>query len=169
MKKNEKIRAMKESDLEQVLLWRNSADVRNYMFNSEIIKKDEHYEWFLRCMGDPSIELMIYDDGENARGYVQFTEKQTSGSFEWSFFVDPLARKGTGTCMGKVALDYIFNIRNAKKLCGQVLAFNKRSISLHSRMGFEIKTYTSKSNANKNFVAEVIFFCIYKKDWLGLN
>lgn len=166
MKVIKKFRAMKESDLEQVLSWRNSAEVRNNMFNSNIIRNDEHYEWFLKCSRDPSIELMIYDGGDDARGYVQFKENKTSRSFEWSFFVNPSARKGTGTCMGKAALSYIFNIRDANKLCGRVLAFNKKSISLHTRMGFEIETDPSRIHIDKTFAAEVIFFCIHKKGWL---
>ncbi|WP_230714510.1 GNAT family N-acetyltransferase [Marinobacter shengliensis] len=55
---NHSLRPMTESDLEQVLQWRNHPEVRRYMYTTHEIRLEEHSKWFMNATTNPAIELL---------------------------------------------------------------------------------------------------------------
>jgi UDP-4-amino-4,6-dideoxy-N-acetyl-beta-L-altrosamine N-acetyltransferase len=127
---------MTQADLDTVLAWRNHEEVRRFMYTQHEISKDEHSRWFDRASSDPKRHLLIYQEGDKALGFVNIFEIAAGGIANWGFYVAPDAPRGTGSALGHAFLQHAFQTLNLHKLCGQVIAFNERSIQFHVKLGF---------------------------------
>lgn len=130
------LRKMAEQDLAQVLAWRNHDDVRRYMFGSGLIAMEQHQRWFAGATLDSTRALLILERDGVPSGFVNIKFDAQSRVGSWGFYVSPDAPRGTGKIMGKLALAYAFNNLGLHKLCGEVIAFNERSLRFHERLGF---------------------------------
>lgn len=131
------IRRMVHADLERVLAWRNHPDVRRYMYTQHEITAAEHQRWFERTSPDPKKHLLIFEANHQSLGFVNFNEAGISGIADWGFYVAPDAPKGSGRQLGRAALNHAFTQLKLRKICGQALAYNERSIQFHQSLGFQ--------------------------------
>jgi UDP-2,4-diacetamido-2,4,6-trideoxy-beta-L-altropyranose hydrolase len=131
-----RLRPMRESDLDQVLVWRNTLEIRRCMIHSEEISPKTHTDWFQRHRDNPDRALLIAEAKGHPFGFVQFTGIQTSSSPEWGFYVAPGAPKGSGNLLGRLALEYAFNTLGLHCITGRSLPENQASIRFHERLGF---------------------------------
>lgn len=130
------IRPLTAPDLPTVLTWRNHPDIRRFMFSQHEISLKEHQNWFEKTSSDISKRLLLVEDSSQPIGYVQFNNVIERGIASWGFYVCPGLPKGIGQKLGITALDYAFQVLMLHKVCGQVIASNAKSISLHKRLGF---------------------------------
>jgi UDP-2,4-diacetamido-2,4,6-trideoxy-beta-L-altropyranose hydrolase len=131
-----RLRPMRESDLDQVLVWRNTLEIRRCMIHSEEISPQVHADWFKRQRDNPDRALLIAEAKGHPFGFVQFTGIQTTSSPEWGFYVAPDAPKGSGNLLGRLALEYAFNTLGLHSITGRSLPENQPSIRFHERLGF---------------------------------
>ena len=92
----QKLRPMKEFDLEKVLQWRNHPEVRRYMYTTHEISLDEHRNWFVSASENPAVELLIYEQDDKARGFVNITRTRCWQVADWGFYLAPDAPRGSG-------------------------------------------------------------------------
>jgi RimJ/RimL family protein N-acetyltransferase len=85
--KDYSLRPMTESDLEQVLQWRNHPEVRRYMYTTHEIRLEEHRKWFMNATTNPAIELLIYEQGGKAQGFVNITRTRCPEVADWGFYL----------------------------------------------------------------------------------
>lgn len=130
------LRKLCESDLERLLEWRNSDEVRHYMYNQELVSREDHLRWFSGISKDPTRHPMILEiDGEPS-GFVNIGPVRAGGIADWGFYAAPGAPRGTGRKLGGSALKYAFEQMKLHKICGQVIAFNHASQRFHEGLGF---------------------------------
>lgn len=130
------MRKMTLDDLERVLVWRNHPEIRRHMYTQHEIALSEHRDWFERSSLDPRKHLLIFEVDEVAQGFVNINELAFAGVADWGFYISPDAVKGTGRQLGVTALNYAFSALKLRKICGQALATNERSIKFHRSLGF---------------------------------
>ncbi|KAA0690873.1 UDP-4-amino-4,6-dideoxy-N-acetyl-beta-L-altrosamine N-acetyltransferase [Halopseudomonas laoshanensis] len=125
------------SDLEQVLKWRNHAEVRRYMYTQHEITMNEHVSWFDHASKQLDRHLLIFEREGLPLGFINIHEIAVGGIAEWGFYAAPDAPKGSGQLLGRCVLTHAFSELGLHKVCGQALAFNERSIKFHLGIGFE--------------------------------
>jgi len=160
-----KIRKMTELDLVQVLEWRNHVDIRRYMFTQSEISLDEHRLWYERASRDSMRHLLIYEVGKTPLGFINLSQLYASPVADWGFYVAPGAPKGTGRELGKTALNYSFVVLNLHKICGQALAFNERSIRLHTKLGFQQEGILRDQYFDGTTYHSVYCFGLLAREW----
>lgn len=135
------LREIKEGDLELMLAWRNHPDIRSSMFSQSVIEFDQHKAWFKReSEKNDSVWLLFIDYRGLPAGIIYFTDIDRSSNHAfWGFYAAPGAPPGTGTRMGREALDYFFNILKLHKLNAEVLESNERSYAFHIKIGFKVE------------------------------
>jgi UDP-4-amino-4,6-dideoxy-N-acetyl-beta-L-altrosamine N-acetyltransferase len=148
-KLNLQVRRMKQSDLAQVLSWRNHPSVRDNMTQSQEISTAEHFKWFQRCDQDTNRSLLIIEEQGLPIGFVQFNI-QWHGIAEWGFYAVPESPPGTGTLLCRCALEHGFHKLKLKQIDAIVLQKNERSRHLHLRLGF--LPLESLQNADKHYL-----------------
>lgn len=55
------VRPMLESELVQVLAWRNHVDIRRYMYTQHEIKLAEHSDWYRQASNDSERHLLVFE------------------------------------------------------------------------------------------------------------
>ena len=163
------LRPMSESDLEQVLMWRNSPDVRSYMYSTHEIRMCEHRTWYLKASKNPAITLLIFEQGEKARGFVNLTRARCPEVADWGFYLAPDAPRGSGRELGKQALNHAFEQLRLHKVCGQVLDFNTRSIAFHRRLGFSEEGRLRDQHFDGDQFHDVVCFGLLSNEWRALE
>lgn len=156
---------MTESDLEQVLEWRNHPEVRSYMYSTHEICLDEHRAWYADASKNPGIALLIFEQGGRARGFVNITRTRCPEVADWGFYLAPKAPRGSGRELGKYALNYAFTHLGLHKVCGQALGFNERSITFHRRLGFKEEGNLREQHFDGNQFHDVVCFGLLSDEW----
>lgn len=159
------LRPMEYADLERVLAWRNHPDVRRYMCTRHEITLDEHQSWFERALRDPKKHLLIFEENQQPRGFVNFNEIGSGGIAEWGFHAEPNAPKGSGRRLGRAALELAFTQLQLYKVCGQVLAYNQRSLRFHQSLGFHQEGTLRDQHFDGERYHHVICFGLLSHEW----
>lgn len=159
-----RLRLMQKSDLPMVLAWRNHAEVRRYMYSQEKIGMDEHQRWFESASTAPGRFLLILEDAEAPRGYLNF-QCDESGGAVWGFYLAPDAPKGTGRLLGRLALEYAFNVLDREKIWGEVLADNLASQKFHLLRGFELETLMPEKSVGDQTIRDVRRYVLTRSRW----
>lgn len=159
------LRPMTESDLAQVLQWRNHLEVRRYMYTTHIISLEEHRKWFINASSNPDTDLLIYEQNGKAKGLVNITRTRSSEVADWGFYLAPKAVKGSGSELGKLALEYAFAKHGLHKLCGQALGFNERSIAFHKKLGFIEEGRLREQHFDGDEFHDVLCFGLLNREW----
>ena len=160
---------MVEGDLKRVLLWRNNPEIRRHMYTQHEISLEEHTRWFLQASRDPDRYLLIFEIDECPYGFINIHQIAAGGIADWGFYAAPNAPKGTGHALGKEALKFAFATVSLHKLCGQALAFNERSISLHLNLGFRHEGLLRQQHFNNGLYHDVVYFGLLANEWDKAN
>lgn len=158
------LRTMREDDLEMVLAWRNAPEIRSCMLNTEEITPEAHAAWYHRTSSDPDRALLIVEVNTQPIGFVQFSRLQSQLTPEWGFYAAPNAPKGSGSLLGKLALEHAFHVRGLQKLRGQALANNAASIRFHRKLGF-IQQSPSDAACDNNPGRNLLTFELTRAAW----
>lgn len=156
---------MAEGDLNQVLQWRNHIDVRRFMFNQHEITEEEHLNWFDKTSIDPARHLLIFEIDNTPQGFVNLYQHGSTPVADWGFYLSPNAPKGSGYQLGLCALNYAFNNLNLHKVCGEVLAFNERSIQFHFKLGFNQECILKEQHYDGEKFHNVVCFGLFGIEW----
>lgn len=160
-----RVRLMTKSDLEQVLGWRNHADVRRYMYTQHEISLAEHTRWFERVSQDPDRHLLVFEINGEPLGFVNFDQRSVGGVAQWGFYAAPDAPKGTGRQLGEAALEHAFSSLRLHKLCGQALMYNERSIKFHLSLGFKQEGVLREQHFDGQKYHDIVCFGLLAAEW----
>ena len=163
--KDSKLRVMSSLDLEQVLEWRNHPNIRRYMYRTHEITIDEHRKWFDLASKNRAITLLIYEQDEKMRGFVKITQATCAQVADWGFYLAPNSPKGTGRNLGTTALTYAFTQIGLHKVCGQAIAFNRRSIDFHKALGFAEEGRMQEQHFDGDKFHDVVCFGLLRDVW----
>lgn len=63
LKTNTKAKLFNDEDVMHIFHWRNSDEIRQQMFNKEVIALSEHREWCRKIIADDNrLALVIWED-----------------------------------------------------------------------------------------------------------
>jgi UDP-4-amino-4,6-dideoxy-N-acetyl-beta-L-altrosamine N-acetyltransferase len=131
------LRPMNPTDLLTVLAWRNHPDIRRWMFNRNEISLMEHQNWFESAANDPTRSLLLLWQKNVPQAFVGFDNIKPNNPINWGFYCAADSPKGTGSILGRKALNHGFHALRAHKIVGQIAEFNVRSLQFHQKFGFQ--------------------------------
>ncbi|HUZ12966.1 MAG TPA: UDP-4-amino-4,6-dideoxy-N-acetyl-beta-L-altrosamine N-acetyltransferase [Caulobacteraceae bacterium] len=136
------LRGVEAADREPILAWRNSPDVRAYMYTDHPISPDEHARWFAALEGDPARRYWIVElDGKPVGLANLYDIDQVNRRCAWAYYLaDPATRgRGVGSFVEYWVLEYVFEALKLEKLWCEVLASNEPVWRLHESFGFLVE------------------------------
>lgn len=160
---------MTAADLELVLSWRNHPDVRRYMFSTREIRREEHVTWFQKAASEAGRYLLLFELNGTPQGFLNIHQVAEGGVADWGFYVAPAAPKGVGTTMGRAALLFAFEQAKLSRLCGNVLAYNERSLRFHLKLGFSQEGVLRQHHFDGTQYHDVVCFGLLAKDYFTHN
>ncbi len=141
---------LSNNDKLMVLDWRNNEDVRKWMYNSNIISKEEHLAFIdtLKTNETKHYYLVLYK--ENYIGVMYITDIDSiNKTAEFGIYSNP-GLKGNGKILMASICEYSFNILNLHKIIAEVFADNQRAINLYSH--FDFKKIDEKIQNNRHVI-----------------
>jgi methionyl-tRNA formyltransferase len=161
------LRKLKKEDLELVLSWRNQERIRSNMYTDHIISPEEHQAWYQRIKSDPNSVYLVFEYQKRPAGLVSFTYiDRLNSKCMWGFYIaETELPRGSGTVMGYLALNHIFEVEKLRKVSGEVLDLNKPSRKFFERLGFSNEG-TLRQHVKKNGkYIDVILYSQLANEW----
>ncbi|WP_101845769.1 UDP-2,4-diacetamido-2,4,6-trideoxy-beta-L-altropyranose hydrolase [Halobacillus sp. Marseille-P3879] len=161
------LRDLEKKDLPAVLKWRNSEAIREAMYTDHKITMEEHERWYNKVSSGQNtmVKLLYYKN--QPIGLVNFSRiDHHHRKCYWGFYIgESSAPKGSGTVLGLLALEFIFEEQSMHKLCAEVLVSNKRSFQFHKKLGFmEEGRFINHTLKNGKYM-DVIPMAHFKDAW----
>ena len=88
------LRPVATADSATLLSWRNSPDVRAFMYTDHIIAPDEHARWFEAAIVDPARRYWVIEmDGQGVGLANLYDIEPAQGRATWAYYLaDPAVR-----------------------------------------------------------------------------
>jgi UDP-4-amino-4,6-dideoxy-N-acetyl-beta-L-altrosamine N-acetyltransferase len=134
------LRDLRDDDKDRILAWRNSPDVRAYMYTDHLIPPEEHARWFAGIAGDARRRYWIIEAGGAPVGLANLYDIDARQSrCAWAYYLaDPSVRgMGLGSFVEYWMLQQVFETLSMRKLWCEVLASNEAVWRLHETFGFK--------------------------------
>lgn len=161
------LREMSENDLELVFEWRNSDRIRANMYTDHLITWDEHRAWFNRVEQDTNSIYFIFEHNKRpigVVGIVQIDNKYNRCS--WAFYLGAEdAPNGSNAIMEFLALEYIFEHLEIRKVMCEVFSFNESVIKLHKKFGFNEEAHFVQHMLKNGKYEDVVALALFADDW----
>lgn len=162
-----RLRRMTHDDLAAVLAWRNHDDVRRHMYTQQPIGPEQHRAWFERTLQAGRKALFVYEADGLALGFVHVDGAHAGAVADWGFYAAPGAPRGAGRALCGAALAYAFEDAGVHKVCGEVLAYNTRSLRLHDALGFQREGVLRDQHFDGQAYHDVVRFGLLRPEWLA--
>jgi UDP-4-amino-4,6-dideoxy-N-acetyl-beta-L-altrosamine N-acetyltransferase len=136
------LRRLEDEDRDRILEWRNSPDVRAYMYTDHVISPDEHARWWAGIPADPSRTYWAIElDGAPVGLANLYDLDRRNQRCAWAYYLaEPQVRGlGVGSYVEYWVLDYVFEGLKLAKLWCEVLASNEAVWKLHETFGFLVE------------------------------
>jgi UDP-4-amino-4,6-dideoxy-N-acetyl-beta-L-altrosamine N-acetyltransferase len=136
------LRPVAAHDRDCILAWRNSPDVRAYMYTDHLISPDEHARWFAGLAGDETRTYWIIEMDQAPVGLANLADiDRRNQRCAWAYYLaDPAVRGlGVGSYVEYLVLEYVFEGLKLAKLWCEVLASNEAVWKLHESFGFSVE------------------------------
>ena len=136
------LRPLAAEDRDRVLGWRNSPDVRAYMYTDHVIAPEEHARWFAGLSGDETRRYWIVEmDGAPVGLANLYDIDRRNQRCAWAYYLaDPSVRGlGLGSYVEYWMLEFVFEGLKLAKLWCEVLASNEPVWRLHETFGFVVE------------------------------
>ena len=164
-----RVRPLFDADLEMILNWRNSPEVRSCMFHTDPIPLEQHRLWFAKASASADKTLLIFENEALPQGFVQFSRLTDPLIATWGFYTKPGSPKGSGRKLGQTAIRYAFTNLSLHKLCGHVLTSNMRSKRLHASLGFQLEGVLREHHFNGTNYEDVVYCGLLASEWKHID
>jgi UDP-4-amino-4,6-dideoxy-N-acetyl-beta-L-altrosamine N-acetyltransferase len=162
------LRPLGAEDRDRVLGWRNSPDVRAYMYTDHLISPEEHARWFAGIPGDAARQYWIIEmDGAPVGLANLYDIDRRNQRCAWAYYLaDPSVRGlGLGSYVEYWMLEYVFEGLKLAKLWCEVLASNEPVWRLHETFGFVVEARFRGHVIKDGARADVLGLGLLAPDW----
>lgn len=145
---------------------RNDVDIRKNMFSDHLITKNEHLKWLEFCENDPTkiIYLVLVDD--LVRGMVALTGiDQKHLKSDWALYFDKSFRGPIAAAVEYHFLNFVFKVKQIKKLNCEVIQTNNIARRLHAKFGFSEEGFLRQNIIKNGNRMGVYLLGLTAEDW----
>jgi UDP-4-amino-4,6-dideoxy-N-acetyl-beta-L-altrosamine N-acetyltransferase len=165
---NVDLRPIEAADKDRILAWRNSPDVRPYMYTDHLISPEEHARWFASLEGDGTRVYWIIELNGAPVGLANLYDfDRQNQRCAWAYYLaDPAVRGlGLGSYVEYWVLEYVFEGLKLAKLWCEVLVSNEAVWRLHETFGFTVEARFRGHIIKNEGRQDVLGLGILAADW----
>ena len=158
---------VKEKNIEQIRLWRNSKEVASYMFSEKEITPEEQKKWYDRIKKDTHCKYWIIEY-KNPIGVAYLTGINTTlNSCYFGFYLGDTSLRGVGigSIVQYTVLNYVFETLELNKLRCEVFEFNDKALRLYEKFGFRREAFYREHCHKNGSFQNVIGLALLKSEW----
>ncbi|HYD44872.1 MAG TPA: UDP-4-amino-4,6-dideoxy-N-acetyl-beta-L-altrosamine N-acetyltransferase [Phenylobacterium sp.] len=162
------LRDLRDNDRERILNWRNSPDVRAFMYTDHLISPEEHARWFEGAGRDPRRRYWIIEANGSPVGLANLADIDLgAGRCAWAYYLaDPSVRgMGLGSYVEYWMLQEVFERQGLRKLWCEVLVTNEPVWRLHQTFGFVEEARFRQHVIKEGAPVDVLGLGILAEEW----
>ena len=162
------LRDLRPDDQDRILGWRNSPDVRPYMYTDHLIPAGEHARWWAGIAADPRRRYWIIEAGGLPVGLANLYDIDRGRRLcAWAYYLaDPSVRgMGLGSFVEYWMLQQVFETQGLHKLWCEVLVSNEPVWRLHETFGFRQEARFRDHVLKDGAWQDVLGLGILEDDW----
>ncbi|EEM86122.1 UDP-4-amino-4,6-dideoxy-N-acetyl-beta-L-altrosamine N-acetyltransferase [Bacillus cereus group sp. Bce005] len=161
------LKCLKRKDLDLILKWRNTKEIRSVMYEDHKITIDEHLKWYEKLVKDDTKVARLLTYKEKPIGFVNFTKiDEMNQTCYWGFYIgEKEGVRRAGTVLGLLALDYIFETKSIHKVCAEIIESNRISLNFHQKLGFQEDGRYANYICRDNDYMDVIIMTLFHEQW----
>lgn len=150
--KNISLYTIEENNIEQIRIWRNQKEVKDYFIYDKTISKEQQIKWYKKYSENSNDYMfMIYNHKINKNiGCISMLNYNTDNkSIEIGrVFIGDLdnRNKGYGIEALKLICKLAYKIYDLNKIFLEVISTNKIAIKTYEKVGFTINDTINKDN-----------------------
>ncbi len=164
-----RLRALKESDLEQVMNWRMDADITRYMKTDPKLTLEIQQEWFRRIRSDPAVKYWMIETGGKPAGIIHLEDTDwEAGITSWGYYMGEKKSRSFQLAMAlEMSLyDYVFDELKFREIRSEVLSLNRAVIKLHQVCGNAVIREGKGEVIKKGVAYDVTHLALERDVWL---
>ena len=134
-------------DLDITFLWANDEQVRKYAYKKNLIKKNDHLNWFKGKISSDTCEYYILTVNGEPVGSIRFDIEEASVA-KISYLIDPNhTGRGYGSYLLKEGEEKLLQcMPGIKKVYGHVFNQNQASIRIFEKLGYKKEFVSGNSS-----------------------
>lgn len=162
------LRAIQESDLENIMRWRMDEEITKYMNTNPKLTLEGQKKWLAAIRSNADVRYwMIEVDGEPA-GVINLTGlSNPSGDLGWAYYMGEkrLRSMKTALSLEMSMYDYVFDQLHKNAVYGDVFTLNQGVIALHKLCGCEIVEEKKNHVCKEDVYYDVTFMRMTAQRW----
>ncbi len=166
------LRAIQESDLENIMRWRMDEEITRYMNTNPKLTLEGQKKWLASIQSNEDVRYwMIEVDGE-AAGVINLTGlSNPSGDLGWAYYVGEkrLRSMKTAISLEMSMYDYVFDCLQKQAVYSDVFTLNQGVIALHKICGCEIVEEKKNHVCKEGVYYDVTFMRMTAERWNGVR
>jgi UDP-4-amino-4,6-dideoxy-N-acetyl-beta-L-altrosamine N-acetyltransferase len=125
---------------DKILSFRNHDNIRKWMYNENIIVKDNHIKFVKELKNDDINKYFLVTQNNVNIGVICFNNIDYENSVtHFGLYANPFEKiVGVGRILKNVSIDYTFNILKLKTLKLEVFTDNMQVVNLHKKFNFKV-------------------------------
>ncbi len=167
------LRPLCESDLERMVVWINDPQIRKFITTYLPMTMKQEKGWLDKMSSSNKnivFAVIKKHNGEHIGNMGIQNIDWRNGTATFGFMIGEKGhwRKGYGTEMLELMLEYVFNTLRLRRVESCVLDPNEGSIKVHKMCGFkQIGIFNKKYLVDGKYLDEILFELL-KEDWMKI-
>jgi UDP-4-amino-4,6-dideoxy-N-acetyl-beta-L-altrosamine N-acetyltransferase len=162
------LRLVEKSDIEMIRKWRNSPEVNQYFSNKDQISQYQQEQWFDKISKDNTYFCFVVEFENEPAGIAEIKNIDLRNRIaEFGIYVAPQKLRNSLIPVetGYLILSYCFDYLNLRKIVGQILSTNPRSVRYSEGLGFVHEaTFKNHVYHNGQYV-DLLWFSLYEDNF----
>lgn len=166
------LRAIQESDLENIMRWRMDEDITKYMNTNPKLTLEGQKRWFASVSANEDVRYWIIEVNGEPAGVINLTGlTNPSGDLGWAYYVGEkkLRSMKTALSLEMSMYDYVFLKLQKNAVYSDVFTLNQGVIALHKLCGCEIVEEKKNHVCKEGIYYDVTFMRMTAEIWKNVR
>lgn len=166
------LRAIRETDLEDIMRWRMDEDITRYMNTNPKLTLEGQRAWLERIRSNTDVRYWLIEVEGQPAGVINLTGlDDAAGNLGWAYYVGEKRLRSIQTALSleMSMYDHAFDDLKKKAVYGDVFSLNKGVIQLHKLCGCEIVEERKRHVCKEGIWYDVTFMRMTAENWSAIR
>lgn len=162
------LRAIQESDLENIMRWRMDEEITKYMNTNPKLTLEGQKKWLASIRSNEDVSYWLIEVDGAPAGVINLTGlSNPSGDLGWAYYMGEkrLRSMKTALSLEMSMYDYVFDQLHKNAVYGDIFTLNQGVIALHKLCGCEIVEEKKNHVCKEGVYYDVTFMRMTAQRW----
>lgn len=162
------LRAIEESDLENIMRWRMDPDITKYMNTNPKLTLEGQKKWLTSIRANSDVKYWLIEVDGAPAGVINLTGlNNPDGDLGWAYYVGEKKLRSIKTALSleMSMYDYVFDTLQKNAVYGDIFTLNQGVIQLHKLCGCEIVEEKKAHVCKEGVYYDVTFMRMTAERW----